>query len=85
MCDGQNGKNEFTVKIFLWMFGILVLLAIIAVIYVAAKIFITGDKIHNPLDRSHSALRSKNVNLSKGEPFTIALFGVDSDAKKTSK
>ena len=69
-------------KIFLWMFGILVLLAIIAVIYVAAKIFITGDKIHNPLDRSHSALRSKNVNLSKGEPFTIALFGVDSDAKR---
>ena len=59
VCDGQNGKNEFTVKNLLWMFGILVLLAIIAVIYVAAKIFITGDKIHNPLDRSHSALRSK--------------------------
>ena len=35
------------------------------------EIFITGDKIHNPLDRSHSALRSKNVNLSKGEPLRL--------------
>ena len=37
-------------KILLWVVGILFLLAIIAVIYVSAKIFITGDKIHNPLN-----------------------------------
>ena len=43
--------------------GILFLLAIIAVIYVSAKIFITGDKIHNPLNRNHSELRSGKVNL----------------------
>ena len=71
MRRSERKKMNLPLKIFLWMFGILVLLAIIAVIYVAAKIFITGDKIHNPLDRSHSALRSKNVNLSKGEPLRL--------------
>ena len=50
-------------KILLWVVGILFLLAIIAVIYVSAKIFITGDKIHNPLNRNHSELRSGKVNL----------------------
>lgn len=54
--------------------GILFLLAIIAVIYVSAKIFITGDKIHNPLNRNHSELRSGKVNLKNGDPFTIALL-----------
>ena len=49
-------------KILLWVVGILFLLAIIAVIY-GAKIFITGDKIHNPLNRNHSELRSGKVNL----------------------
>ena len=40
------------------------------------------DKIHNPLNRSHSELRSGKVNLKEGDPFTIALFGVDSDAER---
>ena len=44
VCDGQNGKMNLPLKIFLWMFGILVLLAIIAVIYVAAKILLQGIK-----------------------------------------
>ena len=61
--------------------GNFILLTVIAVIYVGAKIFITGDKIHNPLNRSHSELRSGKVNL-KWRPFTIALFGVDSDAER---
>ena len=72
-------------KIFLWVFGILVILAIVAVVYVAAKIFITGNKIHNPLDRNHSELRDKKVSLNDGDPFTIALFGVDSDADRKKK
>ena len=78
----ERNKMSLPKKIFLWVFGILVLLAIIAVVYVAAKVFITGNKIHNPLDRSHSELRDKNVSLKDGDPFTIALFGVDSDAQR---
>ena len=27
-------------------------------------------------------MRSKNVSLSNGDPFTIALFGVDSNAQR---
>lgn len=50
--------------------------------FVVASIFITSGKIHNPLNRQHSELRSKNVSLSNGDPFTIALFGVDSNAQR---
>ncbi|MFQ3905688.1 LCP family protein [Staphylococcus sp. Mo2-7] len=69
-------------KLILWFFGILVLLALLAVIYLGFKIFSVGGSIHNPLDRDKSSLRDKDVNLDDGDPFTIALFGVDSDAKR---
>lgn len=82
MQRSDKRKMSLPMKILLWVVGILFLLAIIAVIYVSAKIFITGDKIHNPLNRNHSELRSGKVNLKNGDPFTIALFGVDSDEKR---
>ncbi|MDI9230812.1 LCP family protein [Staphylococcus caprae] len=82
MRRSDKRKMSLPTKILLWVVGILFLLTVIAVIYVGAKIFITGDKIHNPLNRSHSELRSGNVNLKDGDPFTIALFGVDSDAER---
>src|SRR5699024_10608969 len=69
-------------KIVLWFLGILVVLALLAVIYLGFKIFSVGGSIHNPLDRDKSSLRDKEVNLDDGDPFTIALFGVDSDAKR---
>ena len=75
-------KMGLPTKIFLWFFGILIILAILAVIYLGFKIFSVGGAIHNPLDRDKSSLRDKNVNLNNGDPFTIALFGVDSDAKR---
>ncbi|MDK8644208.1 LytR family transcriptional regulator [Staphylococcus condimenti] len=71
-------------KVLLWAFGILVLLAVIAAIYLAVKIFAVGGNIHNPLDRNKSELRKEKVDLNKGEPFSIALFGVDSDAERKS-
>lgn len=74
MKRSSKSKMSLPKKIFLWVFGILVILAIVAVVYVAAKIFITGNKIHNPLDRNHSELRDKKVSLNDGDPFTIALF-----------
>ena len=82
MRRSDKRKMSLPTKILLWVVGILFLLTVIAVIYVGAKIFITGDKIHNPLNRSHSELRSGKVNLKNGDPFTIALFGVDSDAER---
>ncbi|HHO2034724.1 TPA: LCP family protein [Staphylococcus aureus] len=85
MKRSSKSKMSLPKKIFLWVFGILVILAIVAVVYVAAKIFITGNKIHNPLDRNHSELRDKKVSLNDGDPFTIALFGVDSDADRKKK
>ncbi|MCM3499595.1 LCP family glycopolymer transferase [Staphylococcus capitis] len=82
MKRSDKRKMSLPTKILLWIVGVLFLLAVIAVIYICAKIFITGDKIHNPLNRSHSELRSGKVNLKEGDPFTIALFGVDSDAER---
>ncbi len=80
----KQKKMGLSKKIVLWFFGILVLLALIAVIYLGFKIFSVGGSIHNPLDRNKSSLRDKDVNLNNGDPFTVALFGVDSDAKRTA-
>ncbi|HLR19199.1 MAG TPA: LCP family protein [Staphylococcus sp.] len=78
----KNKKMGLPTKIVLWFLGILVVLALLAVIYLGFKIFSVGGSIHNPLDRDKSSLRDKEVNLDDGDPFTIALFGVDSDAKR---
>ncbi|KGF28138.1 MULTISPECIES: LCP family protein [Staphylococcus] len=78
-------RMSLPVKIITWFIGILVVLAIVASIFVVASIFITSGKIHNSLNRQYSELRSKNVSLSNGDPFTIALFGVDSNAQRKSE
>ena len=70
----KNKKMGLPTKVFLWFIGILVLLALIAVIYLGYKIFSVGESIHNPLDRDKSSLRDKSVNLDDGDPFTIALL-----------
>ncbi|GEP85126.1 transcriptional regulator [Staphylococcus piscifermentans] len=87
MRRSENPKRKMgTVpKVLLWGLGILVLLAVIAAIYLAFKIFAVGGSIHNPLDRNKSELRKEKVDLNKGEPFSIALFGVDSDAQRKSE
>lgn len=81
----KNKKMGLPTKLILWFFGILVLLALLAVIYLGFKIFSVGGSIHNPLDRDKSSLRDKEVNLDDGDPFTVALFGVDSDAKRDAE
>jgi len=80
----RSKKMGLPTKILLWLIGILVILAIVAVIYLAFKIFSVGNSIHNPLDRNKSELRDKKVNLNNGDPFTIALLGVDSDAERNA-
>lgn len=81
----KNKKMGLPTNLILWFFGILVLLALLAVIYLGFKIFSVGGSIHNPLDRDKSSLRDKDVNLDHGDPFTVALFGVDSDAKRDAE
>lgn len=81
----SHRRMSLPVKIITWFIGILVVLAIVASIFVVASIFITSGKIHNPLNRQYSELRSKNVSLSNGDPFTIALFGVDSNAQRKNE
>ncbi|MEK4561170.1 LCP family protein [Staphylococcus sp. FSL K6-3157] len=81
----KNKKMGLPTKLILWFFGILFLLALLAVIYLGFKIFSVGGSIHNPLDRDKSSLRDKDVNLDDGDPFTVALFGVDSDAKRDAE
>ena len=82
--DYQRSKKRKNpvVRALLWIIGILLILTIIAVAYLAFKIFATGGAIHNPLNREHSALRSGQVDMNKGEPISIALFGIDSNAKR---
>ena len=65
MKRSDKRKMSLPTKILLWIVGVLFSLAVIVVIYICAKIFITGDKIHNPLNRSHSELRSGKVNLKE--------------------
>ena len=82
--DYQRSKKRKNpvIRALLWIIGILVILVILAVAYFAYKIFSTGGAIHNPLNREHSALRSSQVNMDKGEPISIALFGIDSNAAR---
>ena len=77
-------KKRSSSKIMKWIISILVVLAVVTVAVIATTILITGNKIHNPLHRQQSELRSHNVNLKNGDPFTIALFGVDSNAQRKS-
>ena len=77
----KSGMSGFT-KGLLWFISIIFILALLAIAYVAFKIYAVGGSIHNPLDRDKSELRSKNINLKDGDPFTIALFGVDSNADR---
>lgn len=79
----KKRKNP-VIKWMLRIIAVLLILAIIAVAYLAYKLFAVGGAIHNPLNREHSELRSGTVDLDKGEPFTIALFGVDSNAERAS-
>ena len=78
-------RMSLPVKIITWFIGILVVLAIVASIFVVASIFITSGKIHNPFKQTTFRIEIENVSLSNGDPFTIALFGVDSNAQRKSE
>ncbi|MBI5975828.1 LCP family protein [Staphylococcus canis] len=80
----RKRKNP-VIRVLLWVVGILFLFVLIAIAYLAFKLFAVGGAIHNPLNREHSELRSGQVDLNKGEPFSIALFGVDSNAERLSQ
>lgn len=81
----KKSMRKLIFKILTIIFIVLLILAILALIYLISKIYITGDRIHKPLDRKHSELRNHNVNFKDKEPFTIALFGIDSDSQRTQE
>ncbi|MCU5745214.1 LCP family protein [Staphylococcus sp. SQ8-PEA] len=81
----EQKPKHGVLRIVMWVLGILVIFAVIFMLYVGYKIFAVGGTIHSPLDREKSSLRSHSVDLDKGDPFTIALFGVDSDAQRAEK
>lgn len=65
---------------------ILVLLIAFLIIigYFVYKFFALGNTIHNPLNRDKSELR-KNAVDTNGDPISIALFGIDSDSKRSKE
>lgn len=75
----KNKKKLSTpVKWLLIIFGILLLIAIIFIGYLAFKLFGLNNSINSPLDREKSDLRNESVKKD-GTPISIALFGIDSD------
>lgn len=75
----KNKKKLSTpVKWLLIIVGILLLIAIIFIGYLAFKLFGLNNSINSPLDREKSDLRNESVKKD-GTPISIALFGIDSD------
>ena len=67
-----NRSNEYNkkkmglpAKVFLCFFGLLLILAILAVVYLGFKIFSVGGPIHNHLVRVKSSLRKKDATLKR--------------------
>src|SRR5699024_12574405 len=46
------------------------------------KLFSLSNDINKPLDREYSQYRDNKVSYLKGEPFSVAIFGVDSDSER---
>lgn len=75
----KNKKKLSTpVKWLLIIVGILLLIAIIFIGYLAFQLFGLNNSINSPLDREKSDLRNESVKKD-GTPISIALFGIDSD------
>lgn len=80
----RRKKRKSTVKkIVLTVLIIFALLIILATAFIFYKLTSLNDSINDPLDRKHSELR--DGPLKKGEPISIALFGIDSDEVRDSK
>ncbi|MBO1206164.1 LCP family protein [Staphylococcus nepalensis] len=80
----RRKKKKSTVKrVILTVLIILALLIIIAAAFIFYKLTSLNSSINDPLDRKHSELRDGPIK--KGEPISIALFGIDSDEVRDSE
>lgn len=66
-------------KIVLLISSIIILVFILIILYLGIKLFVTGNKIYKPLDKSEDEIADNRKNLKHKKPLTIALFGVDSN------
>lgn len=62
--------------------SIIILVLILIILYLGIKLFVTGNKIYKPLDKSEDEIADNRKNLKHKKPLTIALFGVDSNEER---
>lgn len=79
----KKKRKSLTKKIVVTIVIALALLIIIAAAFIFYKLTSLNSSINDPLDRKHSELR--DGPLKKGEPISIALFGIDSDEVRDSE
>lgn len=73
-------KKSTTFKVIVTILILILALIIGLAIYAFAKFNSLNKSINEPLGRSHSQLRHKN--LKDGDPMTVVLYGIDDDAQR---
>ncbi|WP_436862869.1 LCP family protein [Staphylococcus caeli] len=82
--ERRRKKKKSKAKKIIWtIILILAILLLFIVAFIFYKLTVLNSSINNPLDRKQSELRDKP--LEKGEPISIALFGIDSDELRNSE
>ncbi len=69
-------------KLFKKIFIILIIAVLLFIGFMIFKLFSLSNDINQPLDREYSQYRDNKVSYLKGEPFSVAIFGVDSDSER---
>ncbi|WOS95998.1 LCP family protein [Nosocomiicoccus massiliensis] len=92
--DRLNSQNDQNVKyeapkkpkkkrkLFKKIFVLLIIAVILFIGFMIFKLFSLSNDINQPLDREYSEYRDNKVSYLKGEPFSVAIFGVDSDSER---
>ena len=69
-------------KLFKKIFMVLIIAVLLFIGFMIFKLFSLSNDINQPLDREYSEYRDNKVSYLKGEPFSVAIFGVDSDSER---
>lgn len=89
--DRLNSQNDQNIKyeapkkkrkLFKKIFVLLIIAVLLFVGFMIFKLFSLSNDINQPLDREYSEYRDNKVSYLKGEPFSVAIFGVDSDSER---
>ncbi|MCD8914596.1 LCP family protein [Staphylococcus simulans] len=77
----RKRKSKAVRKIIIWTLIILLVIIILLIGYAFYKVSVLDSTIKGDLNRDKSSLRKEKVELD-GEPISIALFGIDSNAER---